>query len=161
MVDWRAIFDPQLPLLEIFARGTLVYLGLLALLRLVGQREAGAIGLHDLLVLLLVAEAIQNGLTGDYRTVPDGLLLVLVVVGWSVVIDAVSWRWPRLGQALKPSPKLLVEDGRPNRRVMRRELMTPDELMSQLRLHGVEELSEVKRAYIEPNGMISVIRRED
>ncbi len=160
MPDWSAIFDPSVPLLEILARGTITYLGLLLLLRVVGQREAGAIGLHDLLVLLLIAEAIQNALTDDYHSIVDGFLLVATVVGWSVAIDALGWRWPRLDRILKPRPKPLVEDGCVNRRVLRRELMTMDEVLSQLRLHGVEDLREVKRAYIEPNGMISVIRRD-
>lgn len=160
MPDWSAIFDPSVPLLEIFARGTITYLGLLLLLRVVGQREAGAIGLHDLLVILLIAEAIQNALAGDYHSIVDGFLLVATVVGWSVAIDALTWHWPQLDRILKPRPKPLVEDGRINRRVLRRELMTMDEVLSQLRLHGVEDLSEVKRAYIEPNGMISVIRHD-
>jgi uncharacterized membrane protein YcaP (DUF421 family) len=149
-----------LPLLEIFARGSLMYLGLLTLVRIVGQREAGAIGLHDLLVIVLIADAAQNGLTGDYQSVPDGLLLVATILGWSVAIDAIAWRWPRLGRILKPAPRPLIENGRLNRRVMRRELITLDEVLAQLRLRGIEDISEVKRAYIEPNGMISVIRRD-
>jgi uncharacterized membrane protein YcaP (DUF421 family) len=160
MPDWEAVFDPSLPLLEILARGTCTYLGLLVLLRIAGQREVGAIGLHDLLVVVLIAEAVQQGLTGQYQAVPDGLLIVLTVLAWSVVIDALAWRWPRLGRILKPRPKPLIEDGKVNQRVLRRELMTPDEVLSQLRLRGIEDLSQVKRAYIEPNGMISVIRRD-
>jgi uncharacterized membrane protein YcaP (DUF421 family) len=160
MPDWHAIFDPSVPLLEIFARGTVVYLGLLALLRVVGQRETGAIGLHDLLVVVLIAEAIQQGLTGGYNAVPDGLMIVVVILAWSVAIDAIAWRWPRLGSIVKPRPKLLIEDGKINQKALLRELMTYDEVLSQLRLHGIEDPSQVKRAYIEPNGMISVIRRD-
>src|SRR5687767_9346949 len=100
MPDWNSLFDPSLPLVEIFVRGTLIYLGLLVMLRVVGQREIGAIGMHDLLVIVLIAEAVQQGLTGQYRAIPDGLLLVATILGWSVAIDAIAWRWPRLGQAI-------------------------------------------------------------
>lgn len=160
MPDWGQILEPGLPLLEIFARGSLMYLGLFVLVRIVGQREAGVIGLHDLLVIVLIAEAAQNGLTGDYQAVPDGLLLVATVLGWSVAIDAIAWRWPQAGNIIKPRPQPLIENGRLNRKVMRRELITPDEVMAQLRLRGIEDVAEVKRAYIEPNGMISVIPRD-
>jgi uncharacterized membrane protein YcaP (DUF421 family) len=160
MPDWRAIFDPSLPVLEILARGTAIYLGLLLMLRIVGQREAGAIGLHDLLVLVLIAEAAGNAL-GQYETIPDGLMIVATILAWSVAIDAVAWRWPRLGRLLKPRPRPLIEDGILNAKVLRRELMTKDEVLSQLRLHGIDDISKVKRAYIEPNGMISVLREDD
>jgi uncharacterized membrane protein YcaP (DUF421 family) len=158
--DWQSLFDPSVPLLDTFVRGTVVYLGLLGLFRVVGQREVGVIGVHDLLVVVLVAEAIQQGLAGQYRSIPDGFLLVVTILAWSVLIDAIAWRWPRLGEIVKPRPKPLIEDGKLNRRVMRRELITMDEILSQLRLHGVDDVSQVKRAYIEPNGMISVIRQD-
>jgi uncharacterized membrane protein YcaP (DUF421 family) len=158
--DWQSLFDPSVPLLDTFVRGTVIYLGLLGLFRVVGQREVGVIGVHDLLVVVLVAEAIQQGLAGQYRSIPDGFLLVVTILAWSVLIDAIAWRWPRLGEIVKPRPKPLIEDGQLNRRVMRRELITMDEVLSQLRLRGVEDVSQVKRAYIEPNGMISVIRQD-
>lgn len=159
MPDWGAIFDPSMPVQEIVARGTLTYLGLLLMLRIVGQREAGAIGLHDLLVIVLIAEGAANAL-GQYQAVPDGLMIVATILACSVAIDAIAWRWPALGRLLKPRPKPLVEDGKLNEKVLRRELMTEDEVLSQLRLHGVDDISQVKRAYIEPNGMISVLRKD-
>jgi uncharacterized membrane protein YcaP (DUF421 family) len=72
--------------------------------------RAGWPRIHDLLVIVLIAEAAQNGMTGDYRTVPNGLLLVAVILAWSVAIDALSWRGPRLEHILKPRPKPLVVD---------------------------------------------------
>jgi uncharacterized membrane protein YcaP (DUF421 family) len=159
MPDWASVFDPSAPVPEIIARGALTYLGLLLMLRIVGQREAGAIGLHDLLVIVLIAEAAAHAL-GEYEAIPDGLLLVATILASSVAVDAIAWRWPRVGRWLKPSPKPLIEDGRLNAKVLRRELMTKEEVLSQLRLHGIEDLSQVKRAYIEPNGMISVIRAD-
>ncbi|MFC0247604.1 DUF421 domain-containing protein [Citricoccus parietis] len=70
------------------------------------------------------------------------------------------YRWPTVGRLLKARPKPLIENGHLNRRAMRREFMAEAEVTSQLRLHGIEDIREVKRAYIEPNGMISVIPRQ-
>ena len=70
-------------------------------------------------------------------------------------------RGPRLGAFLKARPRPLIEDGRLNRRAMRREFMSREEVDSQLGLHGLTDISQVKRAYLEPNGMISVRPVED
>lgn len=159
-MDWAGLFAPSQPVLELVIRGTLTFVGLMILFRLVGQREAGGLGMTDILLIVLAADAASAGLTGDAETLADGLVLVLTILFWSVVLDAVSYRWPRLGGVLKARPRPLIEDGRLNRRAMRRELMTEEEVHSQLRLQGIEDVGLVARAYIEPNGMISVLPRE-
>ncbi|GAA3497972.1 DUF421 domain-containing protein [Streptomyces prasinosporus] len=159
MPDWNALFALSVPPLELLLRGTVTFLVLLAMMRVIGQRETGGLGISDVLLVVLVATAVDPSLVGESRSVSDGLLLAATIVFWSLVIDALSYRMPHLARVVKARPRPLVEDGRLNRRVMRRELMTEDEVMAQLRLHGVADLSEVTRAYLEPNGMISVIRR--
>jgi uncharacterized membrane protein YcaP (DUF421 family) len=159
-VDWGTVFVPKTPLLEIVVRGTLVYLALFAMLRLVLKRQSGAIGVSDLLVVVLIADAAQNAMAGDYKSVPDGVLLVAVIIFWSYALDWLGHRYPRVGRFLHPPPLLLVEDGRMHRRNMRAELITPEELMSQLREQGVEHLARVKRAYMEGDGKLSVVTRD-
>ncbi|GIJ23076.1 DUF421 domain-containing protein [Micromonospora lutea] len=159
MPDWGAMFTPTVPLLEIFIRGTVTFLSVLLLMRLTGQREAGGLGITDVLLVVLVAQAAASGLVGETSSIVDGILLVATIVGWSVALDAASYRWPHLARLIKPHPRILINNGRLNRRLMHREFMTRQEVLSQLRLHGIEELSEVQRAYLEPNGMISVVRR--
>lgn len=160
-MDWGSVFLPTAPVAELLVRGTVTFLALILLLRLVGQRESGGLGMTDLLVVVLVADAASAGLTGNSETIGDGLMLVGTILGWSVVLDAVTYRWPKVGRVIKAGAEPLIRDGELNRRVMRRELMNRDEVLSQLRLHGLTDESEVHRAYVEPNGMIRVIPRQD
>lgn len=160
MPGWETIFAPSASLLEIFIRGTITFLTLMMLLRLVGQRESGGLGLTDVLVVVLVANAVSVGLTGDADSILDGFALAATILFWSVALDAVAYRWPRLGAFIKARPRPLIQDGQLNRRAMRREFMSYDEVLSQLRLHGIESPTDVHRAWLEPNGMVSVIRRD-
>lgn len=159
MPDWNTLFAPSVSPLELCLRGTVTFLVLTAMMRTAGQREAGGLGLTDVFLVVLVAQAFAPGLVGGSGSLTDGALLAATVIVWSVALDAVTYRWPRLSRAIKARPRLLIEDGRLHREVMRRELMSRDEVMVQLRLHGIDDLAQVERAYLEPNGMISIILR--
>ena len=161
MPDWGEVFGLTAPVLEIVLRGTVTFLALTLLMRVVGQRESGGLGITDILIVVLVADAAGAGLRGDAASIGDSLVLVGTILFWSVALDAVGYPWPRLGRLLKARPKPLIEDGRLNRRALRREFMSQEEIESQLRLHGVSDVSQVKRAWLEPNGMISVLPVDD
>ena len=158
-VDWAHVFVPDTPLLEIAVRGTVMYLALFVLLRLVLKRETGALGISDLLVVVLIADAAQNGLADDYRSIPDGLVLVATIVFWSWALNWLGYRFPVFQALVHPKPLPLVKDGHPLRRNMEKELVTEGELMSQLRLQGVDNIADVSAAYMEGDGRISVIER--
>jgi uncharacterized membrane protein YcaP (DUF421 family) len=158
-VDWVQLFKPDTPPLEMIVRGSIVYLSLFSLLRFVLRREAGTIAMSDLLVIVLIADAAQNAMAGSYNSIPDGLLLVATIVFWSFALDWLAYHVPWMARFLHPPPLPLVRDGRLLRRNMRRELITEDELMSQLRQQGVENLESVQRASMEGDGRISVIKR--
>lgn len=160
MPDWGDMFSGTTPVLEIVLRGTLLYLGAVVLMRIVGQRESGGLTVTDLLVVILVGDAVSHSMSTSYLAIPEALILVATLLAWSLAIDAVSYRSPRLAALLKARPQPLIEDGELNHHTVRRELLSQDELHSQLRLHGVEHISEVERAYLEPNGMISVFKRD-
>lgn len=145
-MDWDATFIPQTPLLEVVVRGTAVYLALFLLLRLVLKRQSGGMGVTDLLVVVLIADAAQNAMADDYRSVPDGILLVAVIVFWAFVIDWLGFHVPLLERLVQPPALPLVKDGQLLRRNMRRELITEEELMSQIRLHGADTVEDVKLA---------------
>ena len=158
-VDWQKAFVPQLSVAEIFLRGTAVYFLLFAFLRVL-RRESGAIGITDLLVVVLIADAAQNAMAGDYVSITEGALLVGTIAVWDYALDWLGYHSPLVARLLRPAPLMLVKDGRMLRRNMRREMITEEELMSQLREQGVGDLSGVESARLEGDGRISVIKKE-
>ncbi len=157
-MDWGQIFLPSVNVVETFVRGTVMFLAIFVIMRVAGQREGGAHSLTDLLVVVLVAEAAAHGMAGDATGIADSVLLIATIVGWSVALDVVAYRWPRIGDVIKSRPRPLIVDGRVNERALRREFMTRKELEGELRLHGIDDVRQVARAYLEPNGMISTIK---
>src|SRR5262245_30297350 len=155
-IDWRSVFFPSVGVAEIFLRGTIVYFFLFFILRLL-RREAGAIGISDLLLVVLIADAAQNAMSSDYKSITDGLILVSSIAFWNYFLDWLGYRFPSVRRLLRPSPLLLIKDGRMQKRNMRQEMITADELMGNLREQGIERIEEVKKAYMEGDGRISVI----
>lgn len=160
-VDWRKMFLPDTPLLEIFVRGTVVYLSLFTLLRVVLKRQSGAVGIGDLLVIVLIADASQNAMASDYTALPDGIFLVATIIAWSYALDYLAFRFPLVGRFVYPPPLALVRDGKLLRRNMRQELITYEELISQLREQGIDDVAKVRRANVEGDGRISVVLFDD
>jgi len=157
-LNWHDMFVPDTPLLEIFIRGSVVYLALFLLLRIVLKRQTGNLGLTDLLVIVLIADASQNSMANDYKSIPDGLLLVATIVFWDYALDWLAYHFPRLRRWIYPSPLELVRNGRIQRKNLRSELITVEEPKSHLREQGIEDLSIVKRACMEGDGEISVVK---
>ncbi len=147
--------------LEIFARGSIVYLALFFILRIIPNRQVGAVGLTDLLFVVLVANALQNAIAKDYTSITDGFILVGTIVFWSYTLNWLGYKSERFRRWLRAESPSLVEDGKPVAENLRRQLITEDELMSHLRLQGVDDLAEVKQARIEADGRISVVERDD
>jgi uncharacterized membrane protein YcaP (DUF421 family) len=157
-IDLAALFLPETPLLEIVIRGTVVYLALFLLLRVTLKRQSGAVGMTDLLVVILIADAAQNAMADDYTSITDGVILVATILAWAYAIDWLGYHVPLIERLVHPLPLPLVADGRLLRRNMRSELITYEELMSQLRAQGVDDVAAVHRAYLEGNGELTVIR---
>lgn len=141
-------------------RGTVVYWALYIMFRVAGRRNIGALGFADLVVIMMVAEAVGDSLGGGATTLFDGLVVAATVIGWSSLIDRLCYFVPAVGRLMEPSPICLVDDGRILKRNMRKQFVTRDELMEELRQNGVESLSDVKRVYLESDGEVSVIRRD-
>lgn len=158
-MDWESMFVPTIHLGEIVLRGTAVYLFLFFLLRFV-RRQAGSIGISDLLVLVLIADAAQNAMSSDYHSITEGVVLVATIVGWDYLLDWAAYKSPLLRRLLRPAPLLLIRDGQMQRQNMRREMMDEAELLAHLRESGVERADEVRRCYLEEDGHLSIIKKK-
>jgi uncharacterized membrane protein YcaP (DUF421 family) len=157
-MDWKSIFLLDIPLLEIILRGSLTYIVLFVLLRVVLKRQTGSLGMTDLLLITLIADASQNAMAGEYKSFPAGIILVSTIIFWSYALDWLSFKFDWFSRLIEPAPLLLIKDGKLLRRNMRKELITEEELMSQLREQGLDDLEKVKKAYIESNGEFSVVQ---
>jgi uncharacterized membrane protein YcaP (DUF421 family) len=159
-VDWAGLLIPSESLAEMIVRGTVTYLALFAILRFVMKRQTGSIGTADILLIVVIADAAQNAFSKQYQSVSEGIVLVVTIVFWNFVLDWLAFRFPKFGKLIEPDPLPLVSNGRMNRRNMHREFISEDELRSQLRLHGIDDIQEVKTACVEPDGAFSVVKRK-
>ncbi len=158
-IDWHALFVPTVGVLELVLRGSVIYLAILAALRLF-RREAGALSTPDLLVIVLVADAAQNAMASEYHSITEGLVLVATIFAWNYLLDWLGYRYPWVHRLLHPAPLLLIKDGRIQRRNLQAEMLTRADLNEQLREQGIEHLAEVKRCYLEADGHLSVIKQK-
>jgi uncharacterized membrane protein YcaP (DUF421 family) len=154
------MFTPSVSLAELMLRGTLMYLLIFALMRIF-RREAGTLSIPDLLVVVLVADAAQNGLSSDYRSITEGAVLVGTIFFWNYALDWLAYRWTPIKRLLQPPPLALIRDGMILRRNLKSELISVDDLLSQLREHGIDDPRVVKRCFIEPDGHLSVVKFAD
>lgn len=117
-----------------------MYLGLFAVLRFMARRQAGYFGPADLLVIVLIADAAQNGLGKKYQSVTEGLVLVMTIVAWEYFIDWLAYRVPALRPVFIPRSVTLVKQGRIVEEAMRKEMISIDELASQFRSNRARTL---------------------
>jgi len=155
-IDWDTLFVPSMHIGEIVLRGTLVYLFLFFLLRIL-RREAGHIGISDVVVVVLIADAAQNAMASEYRSVTEGAILIATIAFWDYFLDWLSFSVPAVRRVLRPAPLMLIKNGRLQRRNLEREKIQEEELVGQLREKGVRSVEEVEACYLESNGRISVI----
>lgn len=158
-MNWHEMFVPTVPLLEIVLRGSAVYLVILVLLRIL-RRDSGGMGTADLLVIVLVADAAQNAMAAEYKSITEGVVLVATIFGWNYLLDWLAFRSKRVYRLLHPKPLPLIRDGVVLRRNLKSEMLTREDLMEQLREQGIEQVTQVKRCYLEADGHLSVIRQE-
>jgi len=158
--ELHALFGVTVHPLELVIRGTVVYWLLYLLFRSVLRRDVGSVAIADVLLLVLIADAAQNAMSGGYESITDGIILVGTIAAWNYAVDWATCHSSRVRKLLEARPLLLVKDGRMIKANMREELITAAELMSSLREQGIDKLEQVKRARMEPNGHLSVIRSE-
>jgi len=157
--DWGAFLLPDAPIVELILRAAVIYLFLFTVMRLQGRRIFGGFALSDLLVMLLLAVAVREGITGGFRTVGDALISGGTILAFDRTIDLLAFRFPGLRRFLRQQPALLIREGELLIENARNQLVTRTEIQEMLREKGVSSMDEVREARLEPNGSLSVLKR--
>ena len=147
--------------MDIVLRAAVAYLFILFLMRVVGRRELSSMEPSDVILLVVIGDLVQNGVTqSDYSV--TGVVLAAGTIGTLATLTAfVTYKWSRIRNVVEGEPVILVEDGKLIERNLKNERLTPDELMEQARLQqGVESLDDVKWAVLETSGAISIVKKE-
>jgi uncharacterized membrane protein YcaP (DUF421 family) len=144
--------------MDVAARAAIAFFFIFLLTRVVGRRELGAMEPFDLILLVVLGDIVQQGVTqSDYSLV--GLAIAGSTMALlTVFVSYLSFRFPRLRPVLDGEPVVLVQDGRPIEGNLRRERLTVDEVLAQARLQQIASLDEVRWAVLETGGQISFIR---
>ncbi len=147
----------SIPAWELAVRSAVIYLALLIGLRLFGKREVGQFTLFDLVMELLVANAVQPAMTGPDSSLFGGLIIivVLLVLNWGV--GMLRLRVPRLRGVLEGHPTVIAQEGQWLPEALRREGVDQEEAEAAMREHGVEDIKDVKLAVLETDGSISIV----
>jgi uncharacterized membrane protein YcaP (DUF421 family) len=142
---------------SIVARTVIIYAALLLGLRLAGKRQLGQMTPFDLVVILLIANAVQNAMVGTDTSVTGGLIAAIVLIAANYGIAFARERVPLLRRAVEGAPTLLISDGQFVGANLRREGIDEDEVLMAIREHGVGDPAEVKMAVLEVDGSISIV----
>jgi len=141
------------------ARGVLVYVVMLVVIRVLGKRTIGNFSAFDLLVALMLGEVVDEIIYGDV-SIAQGLVAILVVAAAKYATAWITYASPAASRLLEGRPNELVRHGELQAKAMRAELINESEVMASLRLQGVSDVREVKSAVMEVDGVVSVIREE-
>jgi len=146
--------------LDVAIRTAVVYLFLVVVLRIAGRREVGQMSIVDLIVILIIANSVQNAMIGENTTLLGGLVSAATLIVLDRLLDAVLGRNRRLARILEGEPILLVSDGRVLGGGLRRGSVNRSELDAAIRAHGLAAVGDVRLAVLETDGSISVIARD-
>ena len=153
---FHSMFHLPIPLLEKVLRPVIVYMCLIGFLRLFGKRELAQLNPFDLVVLLSLSNTVQNAIIGDDNSITGGVLgaFSLLAINWIVV--RVLYRMPKLNETLEGDETVLICDGQIDFAAMKRESLTELELLSVIHKQGLDDLSDVQKCVLEPNGTFYV-----
>jgi uncharacterized membrane protein YcaP (DUF421 family) len=145
--------------MDLVVRTAVVYVFLLVLMRVIGRRELSSLEPFDLILLIILGDALQQGLTQDDYSVTGALLVVGTFALLQVMTSWVGFRFPKVRTVLEGEPLIVLQDGKPIARNLRRERLTLEELAEAARLQQIAHLDEVQWAVLERNGQLTFIRK--
>ena len=154
------MFDLTTPWWEIIVRTVVVYWVVLFLLRVAGKRELGQMTPFDLVVILVIANAVQNAMTGGDNSLIGGVIAAATLTAVNVAVERWGDRIPMLRRVLSSEPTLLLQDGKPIAANLKHEHIELEEIEMAARQHGIADLAGVAAAILEEDGSISIIPKE-
>lgn len=146
---------------EIVVRTAIVYLFLVLILRVTGKREIGQMSILELIVILVISDAVQNSMVGDNTSLWGGLVAVVTLFAADLLLKWVSARSKPIRKALQGEPRLLIRDGRILQKALREEKVDIEDVRSAVRSEGIARTEDVRLAVLEVDGSISVIPMDD
>jgi uncharacterized membrane protein YcaP (DUF421 family) len=142
-------------------RAAAVYFLLLVVFRLAGNRSIGQIAAFDLVLLLIISEAIQQAMITDDYSVTNAFLVVITLVGLDIMMSLWNQRSERVEKILDGLPVLLIENGKKHPKTMKKERVDESDILAAAReLHGIERIDQIKHAVVESSGGITVIPKQ-
>jgi uncharacterized membrane protein YcaP (DUF421 family) len=147
--------------MDLVVRSVVVFFFVLVLTRVIGRRELSQLAPFDLILLIILGDALQQGLTQDDYSVTGALLVVGTFAVLQVFMSWVGYRFRPLRPILEGEPLIIVQDGKPIEKNLKRERLTLDEVMESARMHEIGSLDDVQWAIIERNGEISFLRKSN
>jgi uncharacterized membrane protein YcaP (DUF421 family) len=154
------LFDMTTPWYEILLRTFVVYMTVLVLLRLAGKRELGQMTPFDLVVILVIANAVQNAMTGGDNSLIGGILAAATLTIVNIAVGRWGSRVPFFRRLVASEPTLLLRDGKPLQEALDKERIDVEELEMAARQHGIADLKDVTAAVLEEDGSISIIPKD-
>lgn len=148
------------PWWELIVRSAVIYFALIVALRLFGKRQIGQFTIFDLVLILLVANAVQPAMTGPDNSLLGGLIIIGSLVAVDGVVGLARARVPIVNELLEPRPTVLAEDGEWHAKAMEAEDVTLEDGEMALREHGIADIEDVELAVLEADGSISVVPKD-
>jgi uncharacterized membrane protein YcaP (DUF421 family) len=145
--------------IEIILRAAIIYFFLLFLLRLVGRHEFGQLSTFDLILFLIISESVSNSLSAGDISLVSGIISASTLIAIDLIMDFLKFKSSFIRRLFSDHQVKLIQDGKMMKNNMRRELLTRDDLLVGLREKGVDHIEDVREAYLEPDGSISVLAR--
>ena len=145
--------------MDIVARAIVVFCFLLVLTRIIGRRELSSLQPFDLILIIILGDAVQQGLTQDDYSLTGAFLAIGTIAALQVFVSWIGFRFPRSRPVIEGTPIVVVQDGDVIERNAKRERLSVDEIREAARLQGIAHLSDVRWAVLETNGQISFIKR--
>ncbi|MDX6690791.1 MAG: hypothetical protein QOG15_2248 [Solirubrobacteraceae bacterium] len=143
--------------MDLVARAVIVFFVIFFITRVVGRRELSTMEPFDLILLVVTGDLVQQGVTQSDYSLTGAVTVIATIALLTVLLSYLSFKVPRLRPAIDGEPLVLVQDGEVIERNLRRERITPDELMAEARLQQIASLDDVRFAVLETNGAISFI----